>query len=409
MPLNLNILLHSRLALLTHLSPKWVRGAGVTGKRSSFVCSSGWLIYVLLFAWFVTLSLTPNCLGQDIDKAAGQTDAAAWRTGADLEQFIKSPVSVSWQYAELGPRLTQFSRSQKLAVVLDRRIDPNQLIDLTVRNVSVEQFLLRVAQASGGSFCRFGDCIYIGPVENARRLLAIDAILSSGSKKNRWSRTAAESWPRLSTPQEVITRWSQDNEFAINQLERIEHDLMSAVNIPPMRLDMRLALLLSQFDLWFRQNKTGTDVTIVDPPEKLKATLRLVGYDATKELLDRVRSAAPDAKVVKSRKMISVTGNAEELEFARNVIIESWQPELTELDKKRFQLKVKNERGQILNAVAQQLELEVLIAEDCKAMLKDVVAIEVKDATVTELLDAILTDTPCSFLFEGQILKIYRP
>ena len=363
------------------------------------------LLYAIAVAWFIMLSIVNSCYGQDTTDQNVQ-----WRTGRALDEFAKSPISVSWQHAQLRDHLMQFARSQQIAIVLDRRVDPNQLLDITVNNASVEQFLLRIAQASGTKFCRFGDCYYLGPAGSAERLLGIDAILSSGRQQKRslLSRSEPLSWPILTTPREVLKRLATENDFEIKDIDRIEHDLMTEVSVPLMRLDMRLALLLSQFDFWFKQSKTEKSISIVDPPNDIKASLRMMGYDADKELLQRIRTAAPSCKVTKTKRSITITGPTQELEMARNVAIESFKPKSRSLDEKRFQLNVKNERGLILTAVAKQLGMEVQVDKDCQDILTDVVVVEVKDATVEVLLDTILAGTGCEYSLDGQTLRLFR-
>ena len=367
--------------------------------------SCQWLMYATAAVWFIMLSAVNICQAQD-----ATLEAVQWRTGRAFDEFAKSPISVSWQHAKLRSHLTHFSRSQQLAIVLDRRVDPNQLLDLTVKNVSIEQFLLRIAQASGTKFCRFGDCYYVGPPENAERLLGINAILTSGRQRKQTvlSRSEPMSWPSLATPQEVLKRLSMENDFEIKAFDRIEHDLMTALDTPPMRLDMRLALLLSQFDCWFKQSEKTKTISIIDPPNDLKASLRMEGYEADNALLQRLRATAPSCKVAKTKRSITITGPTEELEMARNVAIESFEPQERSLDQKRFQLNVKNKRGLILKAVAEQLAMELEVAEDCQDILEDVVAVEVKDATVEMLLDAILVETNCEYALDGQTLRLQR-
>ncbi len=367
--------------------------------------SFAWLLYVTALGWFILLSAVNCCEAQDAEH-----EIVKWRTGAAFDEFSKSPISVSWQHAELRSHLMHFARSQQLAIVIDRRVDPNQRLDLTVKNVSIEQFLLRIAQATGTKFCRFGDCYYLGPPRNAERLLGINAILASGRQRKQTvlSRSEVMSWPNLSTPKEVLERLAMENDLEINDVDRIEHDLMYELNLPPMRLDMRLALLLSQFDCWFKQNKSSKTISIIAPPKALKASLRMTGYDADKELLQRLRETAPTCKVTKTKRAITITGPTQELEMARNVVIESFEPEMRSLEEKRFQLKVENKRGLILKSVAEQLALEVEVAEDCQSILEDIVTVQVKDATVEELLDAILRDTNCRYSQDGQTLRLYR-
>lgn len=402
---NFELINLGRAAINKHVLVRFVR---------SFA-SCQWQLYVCAVTWFILLSDVNFCRGQLADQVPVQQEPAQretfhWRTGAAFDESSKNPISVSWQHAELREHVVQFARSQQLAIVIDRRVDPNQQLNLTVKNVSIEQFLLRIAQASGTKFCRFGDCYYLGPPKNTELLMGIHGILTSGRQRKQTflSRTDAMSWPSLTTPQAVLEQLSQENGFDIKDINRIEHDLMTELNIPPMRLDMRLALLLSQFDRWFKQSKSAKSISINDPPTNLKASVRLTGYDANRELLQLIRKTAPSCKVSHSKRSITVTGPTDELEMARNVAIESFEPKTRSLDQKRFQLNVKNKRGLILQAVAGQLGLEVQVEQECQDILGDVVAVKVKDATVEELLDAILAGTDCGYSQDDKTLRLYR-
>ncbi len=374
--------------------------------RGNVVFSSNrWMLYAVFLGWFAILS-AEKCVAQPPPPAP----SIDWRTGKDFDKFSRSPISVSWQHAPLGDHLAKFANSQRLSIVLDRRIDPNLLLDLTVNNVSIEQFMLRLAQASGTKFCRFGDCYYFGPDENVERLLAVDALVSNlqQSKGALFSRSAAVECAELTTPRALLRRWAEANKFEIANIDLVEHDLMRELNLPPMRLDLRLALLLSQFDLWFRQSKTAALITIIPPPEKLTATIRLNGYDVDAQLLDRIRTSAPGCKVSKSKRSIVIAGPSEALESARNVVIESFTPPPRSIDEKRFQLTVENKRGLILNAVAEQLGLKVIVPEDCAAVLEKVVSVTVKDATVEVLLHALFQNSDCTYSLDATTLRLFH-
>ena len=391
---------NSTLLGLSAVSPCKLAGT----EDVSLVQSRQWLMYAVAFAWFIMLSVANSCCGQEPTDQKVQ-----WRSGRAFDEFAKSPISVSWQHAQLRNHLMQFARSQQIAIVLDRRVDPNQLLDLTVNNASIEQFMLRIAEKSGTKFCRFGDCYYFGPANSTERLLGINAILSSGRQQKRslYSRSEALSWPSLATPQEVLKRLARENDFEIKDIDRIEHDLMAELNVPPMRLDMRLALLLSPFDCWFKQSKTEKGISIIAPPNDLTASLRMTGYSADKELLQRIKTTAFSCKVTKTKRTITIMGPTQELEMARNVVIESFKPKSRSMDKKRFQLNVKNKRGLILKAVAKQLAMEVDVDEDCEGILTDVVVVEVKDATVEVLLDIILAGTNCEYSLDDNTLRLF--
>src|SRR6186713_1086691 len=85
-------------------------------------------------AWFVLGGAV--CCGQE---------AVAWKTGAALRKQLEASVSVTWGERPLREGLVNLTRSTGICIFLDRRIDPDQLVELSVRDQSVEHLLDQLA------------------------------------------------------------------------------------------------------------------------------------------------------------------------------------------------------------------------------------------------------------------------
>jgi hypothetical protein len=65
----------------------------------------------------------------------------AWKTGPALRKQLDASVGVTWPERPLRDGLTSLSRNTGVCIFLDRRIDPDQTVELTVRDESVQRVL----------------------------------------------------------------------------------------------------------------------------------------------------------------------------------------------------------------------------------------------------------------------------
>ena len=378
----------------------------------------------LIVGWIAGLicCATPNksvaqVTRSPIEMAIGGTTQAAqdidWRTGKALDAANRLPLSVSWQSAPLRQQLKELSSQQKIAIVLDRRVDPNSQINLQVAHVSLEQLLLKVARQQQSGFCRVEDAYYVGPAATAEFLLAsTGANQSARSQIKRNSRLLRKSklaWPDLATPQEVLEQLATDGGLAIDNLERLPHDLMASVDLPPMKLIDRIGLLLAQFDYWYRLSKDGSRLQIVEmPPAPKSAIVQFTDYDPTSAQFKTFKQQLKNCRVTRSKGKITVKGPPADLVAARDLVTDSFvaASHLPDLSQRRFTLAVNNRRLLILNAIAKQLNLQVKNEAVGDDALNDVVQLEVKEVSLDELLAALTEGSGLEFVVDGQSIVI---
>src|SRR5438552_11738492 len=72
-------------------------------------------------------------------------EPVAWKTGAAFTRQLHEIVGVSWQDRALRDGLDRLSRAYGVAVFLDRRIDPDQHVDFTARDVPFDDLLRQIA------------------------------------------------------------------------------------------------------------------------------------------------------------------------------------------------------------------------------------------------------------------------
>jgi hypothetical protein len=85
------------------------------------------------------------------------TDARA--ADAQLAQRLERPVTVAWQGQQLGAALERLAESQQLSIWIDRRVDPNKPVELTVSDQPLNVVLTAVTQPHGLAFTSFNGII----------------------------------------------------------------------------------------------------------------------------------------------------------------------------------------------------------------------------------------------------------
>ena len=130
------------------------------------------------------MSSLANGLGAAAILAALSSTFAAdqdvvWRTGAALRAQLDQQITYTGGEVPLRDALRSFARSQQVAVLLDRRIDPDQKLSLNLSGVTLRTALEQIAADSGAAVTATAAVVYIGPESTARRLRTLLALRDS--------------------------------------------------------------------------------------------------------------------------------------------------------------------------------------------------------------------------------------
>ena len=143
------------------------------------------------------------------DSTSGQ-EPIHWKIGGAFSQQIQESVDFEWQDRPLRDGLTRLSQAHGVAIFLDRRIDPDQPITVSVQPQQLEAALRAVAHEAKSEITVLGSVVYFGPPEAARDLATLaalrkqDASKQSADAKSRLLRSAAMQWSELAQPQKIL-------------------------------------------------------------------------------------------------------------------------------------------------------------------------------------------------------------
>jgi len=369
--------------------------------------------------WAATFLAATCCVAA----AAGNRSArgAPWLTGAQFQQQMQQVVGVTWADVPLREALVSFCGAQRVAVLLDRRVDPGQPLDLTVRGAPLEQALRQIADDRGLGLSLFGPVVYFGPPKAARRLRTLAAVRTEEARRlpaavaRKFLLPRAMRWPDFATPRQLIEDLARENDLRLLGLERVPHDLWAGADLPPMSLVDRLTLVAVQFDLTFAISPEGHAVALVPLPGNVGLVRSYPGGSRPQQVAQRFAKRAPDAriKVVSGRVYVKALledhERLNEPERPASLDRPGLRPAGGETRIAKLRL-AEAPVGAVLSKVCRDLGLQLAVdegsLEQAGATLEQRITVEVEDVSIDELLEAIVRDTQLTVRRRGKTVEV---
>lgn len=214
-------------------------------------------LFLLLIA---TFALLPS-----ITQAAdyGGRTADGWREGRDFTQQLAAPLSGTWAQVPLKELTAGLARTQNVAIVLDRRVDPQQPLTLDVADMPMAEALGKVAAERKLEIIYLGPIVYLAPAGEAAGLEAVfksrrDELRAlPASVARRWRSAKTMAWEDLTAPAELVAVLCAEGGFSVTNPDRLPHDLWAAADLPKLALVDRVSFILGQFGLTFEMLPAG--------------------------------------------------------------------------------------------------------------------------------------------------------
>ncbi len=339
-----------------------------------------------------------------------------WRTEADLTRQLQSTFDLTWEEVPLRDGLMRLAQTQRVAIFLDRRVDPDQSMKMKFSDERLEVGLKRIAAQLGIAMARVGDVIYLGPQETASRLPTVAELQSQFAKSSGYPEAVKlldrkkYGWPKLSTPEELLTEVAAKHSMRWNNLDVvIKHDLWPAVDFPPMKATEYITLILAGYHASYRFNKTddGVAMQLIPIPDELSLT-RVYPYAGDHdEAIEKIQQLFPEVKVQSDgKRKLAVTG-PQQVQDQIGTLLRGGTARSTVVMQgdKRYTLNIEQlPLGPVLKALEQQLGTTFEVPGGMEEALSKRISFSVKTVDVTGLLDAVFEDT--DFTYEIQEKKI---
>jgi len=318
--------------------------------------------------------------------SAQEKAPVAWQTGSAVDRQLEQPLTASWKEIPLREMLQALARSQRVAIFLDRRVDPGRLIQFDATGDSLAVVLTRLTGQLQLGYCLVDSTIYIGPPEVTGKLATVAEVLHQflGQLPEPWNKRAAKrvamKWDLLASPRRLVTEQLQQAGMQVAMPESIPHDLWAAGELPPMPL--------------------AEEVTLRRVYRKSVSTANF----------QRIRDFFPDLEVTRSEKELTAVGRQEDhRQLARLLRGEQVTTPRPGPVNKRYRLKV--EQGtirQILEEIARQDGLQLDVDEESRQRWDKLTDLDARDVTIEKLLEMVLSPAKLAGRVEGKKL-IIRP
>jgi hypothetical protein len=286
-------------------------------------------------------------------------------------------VTLEWGDVPLRDRLMEFGKKYSVPVFLDRRVDPDQKIELSAVDLPVEGVLALAAEKLKLGICRIGKVHYIGPNSTASTLSGIvtqrkrEQGKLPPQSKVLWGKARELKWDEAASPQDIAAALVEEAGAALENADQIPHDVWPAYELPALTLTERLSLVLAGFGQTFQVSADGQQIRILPIPQD--KSLAAGSVDDQRDL--------PRPGVTKS--------------VTKGPL------------KKTFSLTVqKQPAGAVVGTVAKQLGKEFKYDPSLRDKLGEEVSFSVKDVTLEELLAKTLTPLGLSCKVTEKVLEI---
>ncbi len=369
-------------------------------------------------AIYITLASVPIFWGFAYPTSGGDIH---WTTGPALQNRLAESVDIVWGEDPLRGALENFSRNKNIAVLIDRRVDPGQKIQLSLHQTTVKEALEAIGQNCNLGISLVGPVTYFAPPAVARRVRTLVALREEEVRRlpppvvKKFFQLKSLAWDDFATPHELLQTLGKDNGLEIAGLDQVPHDLWAAADLPPLELIERLTLIAAQFDLTFEVSADGNRITLLPVPDHVELVRTYPAGIQPEATAKKYASLAPQARIRIVEDKIEVAGTVEDHQRItapqRPTAHRPATAAETDLDLKRFTLTVKEKPlGPLLKQLAAQLDLELKMdekaLEQAGISLGERVSFSVKNATVDELLHAALQQTHLKFVRQGNVVLI---
>lgn len=370
----------------------------------------------------MALSAALLCLPPGPVAAATKT----WLTGTALQRRLATPIDLLWSGVALRDALKSLADTQDVAILLDRRVDPGQLLRVSIRQSPLSAVLQEIAYRQEIAVCMVGPVAYFGPAETVHRLRTVVALRAEEAAKlptelsRRLSRSEPMAWDDLAEPRQLLEDLARQGRLKLHGLEQVPHDLWAAASLPPLPLLERIALVAAQFDLTCTIDAAGV-ATLQPIPAEVAIVRSYDGGRQPEHVARQFASLAPHAQIKIAGEKVWVKGLLEDHEQiaaprqpANHPPTPTHPPNTApgdEFARSRYTLKVvEKPLGPVLEQLAAQMQLELRIdrgqLQQAGASLDQRVTFSVKEATVDELFAAALKSTGLTAHRRGKVLEI---
>jgi len=328
-----------------------------------------------------------------------------WKVGTAFQRELKLISGVSWPKNPLRATVLDYAKTRRIAVFMDRRVDPGQNFRFVSQRGPLDVLLRRLARQLNLDIGFVGSVIYFGPGRTSTKLATMAKIRSDQARKlgdessRMLLRSRRWSWPSLTTPKELLNQLASEVNLVINNQQLVPHDLWPETSLPAMSWIERLTLVLAGFNLTFEFDSGGKAISIVPIPASVG--IEKMYRVSSQSKVDALKSSIPGSYEFKRNQLWVKATVENHRSISRFLAGGGRKKTVSKGPRRKYQkLKVKNKSiSQIIRLLAQDQQLELVTDPAIRAKLGKLVKLfEVKDATLQEVLDKLFAGQGLSYV-----------
>jgi len=342
-----------------------------------------------------------------VDAAASDEPDGQQVTGRQLRAALDERTSITVTGSNLSSILSQISQDARIAVLLDRRIDPGTPLHTETGFAPRLQVLKKILPAEPEMDVQVSDrVVLIGPAASVRQFpVLLDwndrAVREAGSQltASELRRLAAPQpvqIPKLSEPRLLVTSSLDGNGLTLSNPEMIPHDVWGAVDLPDLPLPELLTVILIQFDLALQAGSRPGELTVTGV-ESLPAFDRryVVGRKLRQRAQEEIDRLASGLDVRWSGGTATVSASVDQhamlellLAQLRNGTTGGGDPDFIPITQRTFTLKVERASVELLVRSFRQQGIPIQIEGESDPSVQALMQRPVELDVVTEPADS---------------------
>jgi hypothetical protein len=373
----------------------------------------------------IAILLVVGSLNQ-IEPHSNETGSINWLTGANFRQELEHPFSGSWSSVEFRQLLKEVAADRRVAIILDRRLDPSVEAPIDVNNVSLRTGLTGIARQVNGDVTIPENIVFLGPKSATKKLRTLIELRELDLQSKAFSvpkprrsellqRKTFESQD-LDAPREILETFAQQVALNISNGQLIPHDLWAGMVLPDVTIVEAVSVVLIQFDLTFRWIDQGAAIELIPIPDVVALERKHHSKQKPVDAINEVRERFPQVEAEVWKTEISIKGLLEDHEAVADFLrgdrvsspikIEPPQP----LQKQLFTLKA--ERVPLISLLKKLEESAINFDYDSDQLteagvdLEQKVQIDVKKASAKEFFKLLFDPVGLEFQIDHLTVKL---
>ncbi|MGD9856656.1 MAG: hypothetical protein AB7U20_17050 [Planctomycetaceae bacterium] len=376
------------------------------------------------FAWGVGLFIAFSAVSSAADEERSVS------TGVRFRQELRRPINVFLRAVTVRTVTERLAAQHNVAIVLDRRIDPDHVLDVQLAQVTLREGLDLFAAQIAADAAVVGSTIVLGPPASLDRLRTdcvrqVEFLRSLKEDKSRertfeliQSRTFR--WDDLQTPQELLLTVSRTFGVTVVNPELIPHDRWAGGVMANVNAIEALALIAGQFDLTFSWSEDVSAIELKESPQRLTIE---DSYDVPAGRDEPALAAAgqecPLAAIRRDGGKLHVVATVREHERIAAILApesrgpQAAAPDLGPLSRRTFTLTIQRAPAA---AVLRTLEAQGVVVEyDADALqsagidLTQKISLSLQDAPADRFFQALCDPLGLTFHIEGKTVRLIPP